>query len=120
MKSVRFALAALFFGLVSSCSMSPALADEKTYACGTVEANVVAVQTHPAYVAHVILTGAEASRGVRAIDANGPELEAGLLILRSDGAVILFGFKADGACGSMVVGPEHAERLWKVIKGTVS
>lgn len=93
-------------------------ATEKVYDCGTPSNTVLIVSAHPAYVAHVMLTGEEATRGVRAGDADAPVLEVGVLVLRADGVLVIFGYKSDGACGQVLIPPDHAERVWRAIKST--
>lgn len=105
---------------IGAALITGAAADEKNYTCGTISDAELIVAAHPAYVAHVVLTGDEAMRGVRLANPDVPELDAGVLVLRAGRALVLIAFKADGGCGSMVISPENAEQAWRAIRGTNS
>jgi hypothetical protein len=115
-----FALAASLVWCASSCSPRPAYAEN---ACGTPDAVVAIVHTHPNYVTHVILTAAETARALSVANSETPaeaEIESGILILRTDASLIFFVFLKAGNCGTLAISPDNSEKVVRALKGSAA
>lgn len=98
--------------------MTPAFAQSD--ACGTPEEIADAVNKHPDVAGHYVLTAHDAFLGIDALEPEGTDesaVAAGVVVVRSDGAVFFRIWYATGQCRTFVIHPESGFKFLTAVKG---